>query len=86
VPRISTFYGIVIAMYYRDHHPPHFHAIYAEYEAQVVIETLEVLAGELPARALRLVLEWAELHRAELEANWARAEEHLPLATIAPLP
>jgi hypothetical protein len=40
VPRISSFYGIVIAMYYRDHHPPHFHAIYAEYEAQIVIETL----------------------------------------------
>jgi Domain of unknown function (DUF4160) len=51
VPRISSFYGIVIAMYYRDHHPPHFHAIYAEYEAQIVIETLEPLAGELPARA-----------------------------------
>ena len=59
MPRISSFYGIVIAMYYRDHHPPHFHAIYAEYEAQIVIETLEPLAGELPARALRLVQEWA---------------------------
>ena len=29
MPRLSTFYGIVIAMYYRDHHPPHFHAVYA---------------------------------------------------------
>jgi hypothetical protein len=86
MPRISTFYGIVIAMYYRDHHPPHFHAIYAEHEAQIVIETLEALAGELPPRALRLVQEWAELHRTELEANWARAEAHLPLVTIEPLP
>lgn len=86
MPRISSFYGIVIAMYYRDHYPPHFHAIYAEYEAQIVIETLEPLAGELPARALRLVREWAELHRAELEANWARAEAHEPLDTIEPLP
>ncbi len=86
VPRISSFYGIVIAMYYRDHHPPHFHAIYAEHEAQIVIETLEPLAGELPARALKLVREWAGMHRAELEANWARAEAHLPLDTIEPLP
>ncbi len=86
VPRISSFYGIVIAMYYRDHHPPHFHAIYAEYEAQIVIETLEPLAGELPGRALRLVQEWGGMHRAELEANWERAEAHLPLDTIEPLP
>jgi predicted metallo-beta-lactamase superfamily hydrolase len=86
VPRISSFYGIVIAMYYRDHHPPHFHAIYAEHEAQIEIETLETLAGELPARALRLVQEWAEMHRAELEANWAKAEARLPLDTIEPLP
>ena len=73
-------------MYYRDHHPPHFHPIYAEYEAQIVIETLEPLAGHLPARALRLVQEWAEIHRTELEENWARAEAHLPLVTIEPLP
>jgi hypothetical protein len=77
---------MTIRVCYRDHHPPHFHAIYAEYEAQIVIETLEPLAGELPARALRLVQEWAEMHRAELEANWARAEAHLPLDTIDPLP
>jgi hypothetical protein len=51
-----------------------------------VIETLEPLAGELPVRALRLVQEWARMHRAELEANWARAEAHLPLDTIEPLP
>jgi hypothetical protein len=58
VPRIRAFYGIVITMYCRDHRPPHFHAIYGEYEAQIVIETLEPLAGELPTRALRLVHEW----------------------------
>jgi hypothetical protein len=51
-----------------------------------VIETLEPLAGELPARALKLVQEWAGMHRAELETNWARAEAHLPLDTIEPLP
>ena len=86
VPRISAFYGIVIAMYFSDHNPPHFHAIYREYEAQIVIETLEPLAGELPARALRLVQEWAAIHRAELEANWEKARAHVPLDTIEPLP
>lgn len=86
VPRISAFYGIVIAMYYRDHPPPHFHAIYGEDEAQIVIETLEPLRGDLPARALRLVREWADLHREELQANWAKAAVHEPLDTIEPLP
>ena len=86
MPRISAFYGIVIAMYYRDHHPPHFHAIYGEFEAQIVIETLEPLSGELPPRALRLVRDWASLHQAELEANWANARARRPLDTIEPLP
>jgi hypothetical protein len=63
-----------------------FHAIYGEYEAQIVIETLEPLAGELPPRALRLVQEWTAIHRAELEANWAKARAHVPLDTIEPLP
>jgi uncharacterized protein DUF4160 len=51
-----------------------------------VISTLAVLAGELPARALRLVQEWAELHRTELEANWDAARARVPLASIEPLP
>ena len=86
VPRISAFYGIVIAMYYRDHAPPHFHAVYGEYEATIVIATLSVLSGDLPARALRLVQEWARLHQAELEANWNAARVRVPLASIEPLP
>lgn len=86
VPRISAFYGIVITMYYRDHEPPHFHALYGEHQAHVVIATLELLVGELPPRALRLVREWAELHRAELEANWAKARARESLDTIPPLP
>lgn len=86
MPRISAFYGIVITMYYRDHEPPHFHAVYGEYQAQIVIATLEPLYGELPARALRLVREWGELHRAELEANWGRARAREPLDRIPPLP
>lgn len=73
-------------MYYRDHEPPHFHALYGEYQAQVVIATLELLNGELPARALRLVREWAALHRTELEANWEKARAREALVTIPPLP
>ena len=78
VPRISVFYGIVIAMYYRDHNPPHFHAIYREHEAQIVIETLEPLAGELPQRALRLVQEWASIHRASLTRTGRRRGARSP--------
>jgi hypothetical protein len=59
------------------------HAIYAEYEAQVVIETLELYGGELPAHELRLVREWAEIHRAELEANWARVGGAPALDTLS---
>jgi Domain of unknown function (DUF4160) len=85
VPRISTFYGIVITMYYREHGRAHFHARYAGREAVVAIDTAQVLAGSLPDRAVRLVREWAELHRAELEANWRRARDDAPLQPIDPL-
>lgn len=61
MPRISEFYGIAIAMYYAEHGVPRFHALYAGQEASIAIATLEVLAGSLPDRALRLVREWATL-------------------------
>jgi hypothetical protein len=86
VPRVSAFYGIVIAMYYDDHSPPHFHARYGEFEAQVQIATGEVLHGGLPRRALALVEEWVELHRSELDENWERSQAQEPLVTIDPLP
>ncbi len=63
MPRISAFYGIVITMYWRDHPPAHFHASYAGHVAEVAIDTLEVIDGWLPPRALRLVIEWAETHQ-----------------------
>jgi hypothetical protein len=85
VPRISAFYGIVITMYYRDHEPPHFHAVYGEYEAQIAIRTLGPINGYLPRRALRLVVEWARQHDAELAANWRKARMREPLDTIEPL-
>jgi hypothetical protein len=62
--------GISIRFYYQDHLPPHFHAVYGEFEAQIGIGTHAVLASRLPGRVLGLVLEWAELHRNELERRW----------------
>jgi hypothetical protein len=85
VPRISEFFGIVIWMYFNDHHPIHFHARYGEHEALVRIDTLEVIEGKLPRRAQALVLEWAAGHREELLQNWEKARRGEPLAKIAPL-
>jgi uncharacterized protein DUF4160 len=86
VPRISEFYGIVIAMYYREHGVPHFHATYAGETVVISIQTSDVIAGGVSARALRLIKEWSELHRDELRLNWARARENAPLVRIDPLP
>lgn len=82
MPRLSEFYGIVIYMYWADHAPPHFHAIYAGQEAQITIEDGAVLAGALPRTATKLVREWAALRRAELIEDWRRAqikEDLLPI-------
>ena len=86
MPRLSSFYGIVIAMYYREHGVPHFHARYGPYDASIAIDTLEVLAGSLPRRAMILVRDWANLHCEELSANWERARNEERLERIAPLP
>lgn len=67
----SFFYGIASAMYFYDHEPPHFRAQYAEHHAVIAIDSGEVLVGDLPSRALKLVAEWTALHRGELEADWA---------------
>ncbi|GAC1448265.1 MAG: DUF4160 domain-containing protein [Isosphaeraceae bacterium] len=85
MPRISTFYGIAIYMYYRDHGPPHFHAIYGESEAVVAIETTEIVEGRLPRRARSLVTEWAIAHRDELQNAWALARAGQLLPAIAGL-
>ena len=85
MPRLSEFYGIVVTMYWRDHHPPHFHASYAGEEAQVRIGDGTFLAGSLPRTAARLVWEWTDLHRDELTANWQRAQAMEPLVAIDPL-
>jgi hypothetical protein len=84
MPEISRFLGIVIAMFYRDHEPPHFHAKYGGYEITVEIET-GVVEGRFPRRALHHVLEWHELHKAELLDLWKLAKERKPLRKIEPL-
>ena len=86
MPTISRFYGIVIRMYFSDHAPPHFHAIYAGDEAVIVIATGEILRGTLPDRALRMVRQWASIHRDEPVANWERTRVPEPPTPIAPLP
>jgi len=72
-------------MYFRDRNPAHFHAEYGEYEALIDIETLSILRGDLPRRAMALVLEWAALHLQELRADWERARGGTPLVSITPL-
>lgn len=85
MPEISRFLGIRIYMYYEEHSPPHFHAEYAGKLAVLDIASLAVLKGDLPGRALGLVVEWARLHRPELEANWMRARKAEPLLPVEPL-
>jgi hypothetical protein len=85
VPEISRFFGIVIAIYYNDHPPPHFHAKYGEYKAKVEIESGLLLDGSLPGRVRSLVEEWRMLHKAQLEAVWRLAMQRQPLVRIEPL-
>lgn len=85
MPEVSRFFGIVIRFYHNDHEPAHFHAVYGDHEALIEVETLAVLRGELPRRALALVLEWAAMRREELRSNWARGRSGQSPIAIAPL-
>ena len=82
---LSAFYGIAVYLYYRDHAPPHFHAIYGEHEAAIEIATGRTMMGQLPRRARVLVEEWTALHRAELALDWDLAGAGQPLLPITPL-
>ena len=86
MPEISRFYGIVIQMYFGDHPPPHFHALYAGDRVVVNISNLSVIEGRLPPRALGLVVEWASLHREELLEAFATAQSLNRPSKIDPLP
>lgn len=81
MPTLSFFYGILI----RDHNPPHFHSLYGSDEALISIQTLEILEGGLPRRALALVLEWAAEHRHELMEAWETCRNNQMPQGIEPL-
>lgn len=85
MPEICRFYGIIIAMFYDDHNPPHFHARYGKDKMVIEIQTLKVLEGKIPPRALGLVIEWASQHREELLRDWELSKNNQPLEKITPL-
>ena len=72
-------------MYYDDHNPPHFRAIYGGNEAEIAIDPIELLEGKLPSRAASMVFEWAALHQRELLMNWHRLRNEQPAERIRPL-
>lgn len=84
MPQLSFFYGIIIMMNFADHAPAHFHAWYGDYKIIVSIKD-GIVKGEMPGRALRMILEWLDLHRDELMANWEKACKGDPLDKIEPL-
>jgi hypothetical protein len=85
MPEISRFFGISIKMFFGDHVPPHFHAEYGEFKAQINIRSYNIIAGELPPRALGMVVEWAAQHQNELLELWELASKNQPLHRIEPL-
>jgi len=85
MPEISRFCGIIIRMFPSDHPPPHFHAVYNAFEASISTETLQVIAGSLPPRILGLVVEWAQIHKKELQKNWNSLATENKFHKIKPL-
>lgn len=85
MPVVSRFFGITIAIYWKEHGVPHFHAKYGSHRAVFSIADLALLEGRLPARATALVLEWAFAHREALMDDWQLAMDLKPLAPIPPL-
>jgi len=85
MPEISRFLGIVIYMYFNDHNPPHFHAVYNDYQASILINTLGLMEGKLPPKVMSLVIEWAQEHQEELLENWNSIKETGQYRKIKPL-
>jgi hypothetical protein len=85
MPEISGFFGVIIAMYFNEHNPPHFHVRYNEHKSEIGIITLSLLAESLPPRVMGLVIEWATIHQEELMADWELARLKANLNAIAPL-
>ena len=70
MPEITRFYGILIKMFFSEHNPPHFHAIYGEYNGTFELDPLKMTEGDLPNKAQELVMEWAEKYKDELLKMW----------------
>ena len=85
MPELSRFYGIIIAMYYDDHVPPHFHIRYGRQRAIMAVDNLMIIEGDVSPRVRGLVTEWAASHREALQEDWDLARQHLPLKSIPPL-
>lgn len=85
MPEISRFFGIVIAIFYDDHNPPHFHARYQNFKATIDIKNLTIIQGKLPPRVFGLVAEWASIHKKALLKNWKLAKAQKTLSPIEPL-
>lgn len=85
MPEVSRFFGISIRMYFDDHPPPHFHAIYGWAEVEIGIDPITVIRGKFPRRAIGMVLEWAVAHQQELLDNWHRLRNNQAPVRIDPL-
>lgn len=85
MPQVSRFFGISIYMYYDEHNPPHFHAIYGKNEGQIGISPLSLIEGKLSGRVLGLAMEWGALHQKELLENWELMRADKPPRKIPPL-
>jgi hypothetical protein len=85
VPELSRFFGIVIAMYFRDHPPPHFHARYGEHHAKFAIGSGALLEGTMPRRATKFVQEWHAMHVDELRSAWDAVQSRRLPNKIEPL-
>ncbi len=85
MPRVSYFYGIEIYFYWKDHNPPHFHALYGEHEALIEVRTLRLWDGYLPPKAMAMVIEWSVIHKEELIENWNKVSGGIAPVKIEPL-
>ena len=85
MPEISRFLGMIIAMYYKEHNPPHFHVRYNEFKATISINDLSLLEGKLPPKVMGLIIEWASINQKALIEDWELAKKFQELKKIPPL-
>lgn len=85
MPTICILNGVKIYMNYNEHLPPHFHAQYGEYTCAITIEGVQILAGTMPTKQLKMIIKWANFYQQELKREWKLAEEQKELFPINPL-